>query len=118
METMSFLCPRMNTLLSTSENKLQAVVFFLEESRKNFYKSERKDAAFLDDKILTSWNGLMISALAREGRFWPEIFTASASRAADFILSRMMVICYTAIAGVKPLIKDFSMIMPIWWQGC
>ncbi|MBI5426691.1 MAG: thioredoxin domain-containing protein [Nitrospinae bacterium] len=44
----------------------------------------------LDDKILVSWNGLMISAMARAGRVLddPERIRR-AERAADFILTRM-----------------------------
>jgi len=44
----------------------------------------------LDDKVLTSWNGLMIAALARGGRVLGEPqLTAWAVRAADFVLARM-----------------------------
>lgn len=44
----------------------------------------------LDDKVLASWNGLMISALAKAGRVLDdERFTLAAGRAADFILSEM-----------------------------
>ena len=44
----------------------------------------------LDDKILTSWNGLMIKAMARTGRLLdrPD-FVDSAERAVDFIRDRM-----------------------------
>ncbi|MCA9132327.1 MAG: DUF255 domain-containing protein [Planctomycetales bacterium] len=44
----------------------------------------------LDDKVLTSWNGLMISSLAYAGRTLPEpAMTEAASRAADFILAEL-----------------------------
>ncbi|HOW72563.1 MAG TPA: thioredoxin domain-containing protein [Phycisphaerae bacterium] len=44
----------------------------------------------LDDKILTSWNGLMIASLARGGRILGERrYTAAAAQAADFILTSM-----------------------------
>jgi uncharacterized protein YyaL (SSP411 family) len=44
----------------------------------------------LDDKILTSWNGLMISALAKASQALEEpAYAAAAERAAQFILSRM-----------------------------
>lgn len=44
----------------------------------------------LDDKILTCWNGLMISALAHAGRVLEEpAFVDRASRAADFLLKEL-----------------------------
>ena len=44
----------------------------------------------LDDKILTSWNGLMIASLARGGRlFAGNGYTAAATKAARFILTGM-----------------------------
>ncbi|MGH9628236.1 MAG: thioredoxin domain-containing protein [Bryobacteraceae bacterium] len=44
----------------------------------------------LDDKVLTSWNGLMISALAKGFQvLGEERYLAAAQRAADFLLSRM-----------------------------
>jgi len=43
-----------------------------------------------DDKILTSWNGLMIAALARAGGVFGEAsYIEAAERAADFILARL-----------------------------
>ncbi|MGB7761612.1 MAG: thioredoxin domain-containing protein [Bryobacteraceae bacterium] len=45
----------------------------------------------LDDKILTAWNGLMISALALGGAVLEEPrYAAAARRAADFVLSRLL----------------------------
>ena len=44
-----------------------------------------------DDKVLTSWNGLMIGSLAYAGRQLNEPrYTAAATRAADFILRAMV----------------------------
>jgi uncharacterized protein YyaL (SSP411 family) len=44
----------------------------------------------LDDKVLTSWNGLMLSSLAYAGRVLQEpAFTAAAERGADFLLSEL-----------------------------
>jgi len=44
----------------------------------------------LDDKILTAWNGLMISALAKGGMALGETrYTDAAARAADFLLATM-----------------------------
>ena len=45
----------------------------------------------VDDKVLTSWNGLMIGSLACAGRVLHEpSYIESASRAADFILKKMV----------------------------
>ncbi len=45
----------------------------------------------LDDKVLTAWNGLMISALAKGGAVLGEArYAAAARRAADFIADRMV----------------------------
>jgi len=58
--------------------------------KKLFAAREKRVHPFKDDKVLTSWNGLMISALARGGQVLAgDVYTSSASRAADFILSRM-----------------------------
>ena len=49
-----------------------------------------RDQPFRDDKIIVSWNGLMIAALADAGRiFHEERYTAAAAKAADFILTTM-----------------------------
>ena len=43
-----------------------------------------------DDKILTDWNGLMITALALGGRILEQpLYTRAAQKAADFILTRL-----------------------------
>jgi uncharacterized protein YyaL (SSP411 family) len=45
----------------------------------------------LDDKILTAWNGLMISAFARGGAILgTPAYTGAAARAADFLLNGML----------------------------
>jgi uncharacterized protein len=45
----------------------------------------------LDDKILTAWNGMMISALALGGAVLDEPrYAAAARRAADFVLGRLL----------------------------
>ncbi len=51
---------------------------------------ERRVPPFRDEKILTAWNGLMISAFARAGRILriPR-FTEAAKRSADFVRKQM-----------------------------
>ena len=45
----------------------------------------------LDDKIITAWNGMMISAMAEAGRVFGEPrYAGSARRAADFILGTLI----------------------------
>ncbi|HWI53435.1 MAG TPA: thioredoxin domain-containing protein [Symbiobacteriaceae bacterium] len=51
---------------------------------------EKRIPPFRDEKILTGWNGLMISAFARAGRVLRESrYTDAARGAADFVLSRL-----------------------------
>ena len=51
---------------------------------------ETRERPFLDDKILTDWNGLIIAALAKAGRIFnnPE-YIDEAKRAADFIFGNL-----------------------------
>jgi uncharacterized protein len=52
-------------------------------------RSQRTPPA-LDDKIVTEWNGLMVGALARGGRYLRETrFTDAARQAAEFLLNNM-----------------------------
>ncbi len=51
---------------------------------------EKRVRPHLDDKVLTSWNGLMIGALSRAGtHFKQPSYTAAAQKAAEFIESQM-----------------------------
>ena len=51
---------------------------------------EHRVRPFLDDKILTDWNGLMIAALAKAGRVLHEpAYVAAAKQSADFLLHSM-----------------------------
>jgi hypothetical protein len=55
-----------------------------------FAKRAERIHPFKDDKILTSWNGLMIAALAMGGRVLGEAkYLAAAGKAADFIIKEL-----------------------------
>ncbi|MEI9941564.1 MAG: aldo/keto reductase [Pseudomonadota bacterium] len=63
----------------------------LERSRKQLYQARKlRVAPLLDDKILSSWNGLMLSAMAAGYRvLGHRHYLDSAERAASSLLSRM-----------------------------
>ena len=63
----------------------------LERSKKQLYQARKQRVApLLDDKILTSWNGLMLSAMAAGYRvLGHRHYLDSAERAANSLLSRM-----------------------------
>lgn len=51
---------------------------------------EKRVHPFKDDKILTSWNGLMIAAMAFSGRVYGDMrFIDAATNAADFIIKNL-----------------------------
>ncbi len=64
----------------------------LERSKKFLYQArKRRVPPLLDDKILTSWNGLMLSAMASGYlALGHQHYLDSAQRAADSLLSRMV----------------------------
>lgn len=52
---------------------------------------EKREHPFKDDKILTSWNGLMIAALAYGGKVLEnEDYLNAAKKASDFILNKLI----------------------------
>ncbi len=58
--------------------------------RKLFDAREKRVHPFKDDKILTSWNGLMIAALAKAARAFDHAgYATAAARAADFALKHL-----------------------------
>ncbi|MDT8323482.1 MAG: thioredoxin domain-containing protein [Bacteroidota bacterium] len=73
----------------------------------------------LDDKILTSWNGLMVSALARAGSvFADEAITGMAVRAATSLTERMLRSDGTLLrrlrgneAGIPGFLEDYAFLM-------
>ena len=64
----------------------------LEEMRQKLFEyREKRIHPYKDDKILTSWNGLMIAALAYGGRvFENKCYIQQAEKAMNFILSNMI----------------------------
>jgi uncharacterized protein YyaL (SSP411 family) len=72
-----------------------AIVAALGDARRLMFEARQKrPRPHLDDKVLTSWNGMMIAAFARAGRTLPERPQApgwleSARRAAGFVRSRL-----------------------------
>ena len=73
----------------------------------------------LDDKILTSWNGLMIAALARAGQaLGDETIIELAIRAADFILDELcteqglLLHRYRkGVAGIEGFLEDYAFLV-------
>src|SRR5699024_9813486 len=64
---------------------------WLEKSRKRLFQArEGRVRPHKDDKILTSWNGLMIAALAKGGRvLGDERYIEAAEKAAQFLLEKL-----------------------------
>ncbi|WAG57995.1 thioredoxin domain-containing protein [Clostridium estertheticum] len=64
----------------------------LEEMREKLFEyREERIHPYKDDKILTSWNGLMIAALAYGGRVFKNTsYINAAEKAMNFILSKMI----------------------------
>ncbi len=76
--------------LKISEKELDSII---EESRDILYQERnRRPLPLRDDKVLTSWNGLMISAYARAGFvLGDQKYIDIASRASRFILDHLYV---------------------------
>jgi uncharacterized protein YyaL (SSP411 family) len=64
----------------------------VEKARKTlFYQREKRPRPLLDNKILSGWNGLMISAMARAYSIFNDTrFTLASVKAAEFVLTKMM----------------------------
>ena len=65
---------------------------FVEDCRKKLFEyREKRVHPHKDDKILTSWNGLMIAAMAIGGRvLGKDKYTKAAEKAVEFILSKLV----------------------------
>jgi uncharacterized protein YyaL (SSP411 family)/aryl-alcohol dehydrogenase-like predicted oxidoreductase len=70
---------------------LGALEALLASARDKLYRARKERVPpLLDDKILTSWNGLMIGTMAEGGRIFDDArYRDAAARAADFVLATM-----------------------------
>ena len=70
----------------------QSLKNLVEDSRQQLLDLRAKrQRPFLDDKVITAWNGLMIAALARAAKVLDEPrYLAAAEKAASFIMERMV----------------------------
>jgi len=87
------------TQVRTGENIPHLKEELLDEARarveslrvKLYEKRETRVHPFKDDKILTDWNGLMISAFAKAAKILgDEAYAATATKAADFVLTELI----------------------------
>ncbi|MGD0995523.1 MAG: thioredoxin domain-containing protein [Candidatus Bathyarchaeia archaeon] len=71
---------------------LQELITRLHSIREALFEARKKRAPpAIDDKVLTDWNGLMISALAKAGNVLNEAkYVEAAKKTADFILNQML----------------------------
>lgn len=82
-----------NLIKSTTENTIPGNESdFVEKCRKKLFEyREKRVHPYKDDKILTSWNGLMIAAMAMGGRILDdENLTHTAGKSANFILKKLV----------------------------
>lgn len=71
-------------LLDEARERVEGLRVKLYEAR------EKRVHPFKDDKILTDWNGLMISAYAKAAKILgDEAYAATAAKAADFVLTEL-----------------------------
>jgi uncharacterized protein YyaL (SSP411 family) len=81
--------------LSETSNKFEkstdAVNEIIKDGKKKLFEArEKRPKSHLDDKILTTWNGLMITAFAKAYQAFGEIkYLERAKKSAEFILNNM-----------------------------
>jgi uncharacterized protein YyaL (SSP411 family) len=75
----------------------------LETSRRKLFEARaRRPRPHLDDKILTAWNGLMISAFARAAQALDDpAYLQAAQRAAGFIMQRLVASDYVVLRSYR-----------------
>ena len=109
-----------HTLQDTAEHFSRPVAevaaALAEAERLLFEVRSKRIRPHLDDKILTAWNGLMISAFAHAGRILNEpAYLDSAARAARFILTTLLQPDGTLLrryragdAGIEGMLDDYT----------
>ncbi len=99
---------------------IQEAERIMNEGRKTLIQArQQRIPPALDDKILASWNGLMIAALARGGRVLGEkAYTQAAEKAAEFILQRMITqngrlwrSYRNGVAGTTGYLDDYALLV-------
>ena len=90
-ETSPTCKPRSSELAEKQEMKPAEFLAKLEKLRKKLFAARAgRIHPQKDDKVLTDWNGLMISAFARSGRALDEKeYVETAGKAADFCLKEL-----------------------------
>ncbi len=79
------------TLIETGSLSQQQKSFAEECRKKLFNHREKRVHPYKDDKVLTSWNGLMIAAMAYCGRiFGEERYIEASKRCVDFIYKKLI----------------------------
>lgn len=100
--------------------KNEELQYKIETARKKLYEwREKRIRPFKDDKILTDWNGLMISAFAKAARvLGNKKYENAAVKAAEFIFQKLrdksgnLLHRYRAgEAGIKANIDDYSFLI-------
>lgn len=73
------------------EKPTNAIAEILDECKRILFTArEKRPKSHLDDKVLTSWNGLMISAFAKAYQVYGEVaYLEKTKNAADFIIANL-----------------------------
>ncbi|HQR52092.1 MAG TPA: thioredoxin domain-containing protein [Burkholderiales bacterium] len=106
------IAPRQNRAIDECEQLLTSA------RRKLFQARERRVRPGRDEKVLTSWNGLMIGAMARAARtFARDDWLASARRALDFVCEsmwdgdRLLATCRDGRAHLNAYLDDYAFLL-------
>jgi hypothetical protein len=86
-----FLPARLEELAKANDMSLEQLLAARKQiSEQMMAVRDKRKQPRMDDKVLTSWNGLMIAGFAHAGRDLKEPkYTAAAAKAADYILNHM-----------------------------